>query len=92
MLEKAQQRDHDSRTFERDIKSFGEILLKEPDLMEQLDAAPTKDAFIDLYCTMAKERGLNFSYDNVLIAVQEQNQGRDWIIPKAVLRMVAERF
>lgn len=92
MLEKAQQRDQDSRAFEREIKSFGEILLKEPELMERLDATPNKKAFVDLYCTLAKERGLQFSHDNLMIAIQEQKQGQDWIIPKPVLRMIVERF
>jgi hypothetical protein len=92
MLEKAQQRDQDSRAFERDIKSFGEILLQEPALLEKLDATPNKTAFMDLYCSLAKERGLHFSHANLLIAIQEQKQGQDWIIPKPVLRMIVERF
>jgi len=27
-----------------------------------------------------------------LIAVQEQKQGHNWIIPKKILRMIADRF
>ena len=36
MLEKALQRDIESRPFEKEMKKFGEILLKEPNLLDQL--------------------------------------------------------
>ncbi len=92
MLEKALQRDAESRYFEKEIKKFGEALLADPSLVDKLDDTPTKDAFINLYCALAKERGINFSKADLLIAVQEQKQGQDWIIPKKVLRMIADRF
>jgi hypothetical protein len=45
-----------------------------------------------MYMAMAKERGLKFTRDDLLIAVQEQKQGQDWILPKKVIRMIADRF
>jgi hypothetical protein len=92
MLEKALQRDAESRYFEKEIKKFGEVLMADPALIEKLDTTPTKSAFIDMYCDLAKERGISFSKSDLLIAVQEQKQGQDWIIPKKVLRMIADRF
>lgn len=92
MLEKALQRDAESRYFEKEIKKFGEVLMVEPALVEKLDETPTKSAFIDMYCELAKQRGISFSKADLLIAVQEQKQGQDWIIPKKVLRMIADRF
>jgi hypothetical protein len=92
MLEKALQRDAQSRPFEREMKAFGEILLNDHALLEKLDATPDKKSFIDMYLTLAKERGIHFSREDLLIAVQEQKQGQDWILPKKVIRMIADRF
>lgn len=92
MLEKAQQRDAESRQFEKEIKRLGEILMDEPDLMEKLDATPDKDTFIQTYLAMAQERGINFTREDLLIAMQEQKQGQDWILPRKVILMAAERF
>ncbi|WBT39792.1 Nif11-like leader peptide family natural product precursor [Hyphomicrobium sp. DMF-1] len=92
MLEKAMQRDAESRIFEKEIKKLGEILMADPALLGKLDTTPDKSAFIDMYMAMAKERGLKFTRDDLLIAVQEQKQGQDWILPKKVIRMIADRF
>jgi hypothetical protein len=92
MLEKAQQRDAESRYFEKEIKKFGEMVMSDPSLLESLDKTPDKKAFIDLYCGLAKDRGINFSKADLLVAVQEQKQGHDWIIPRKVLRMINDRF
>ncbi|NKB15838.1 MAG: hypothetical protein HC774_01230 [Sphingomonadales bacterium] len=92
MLDKARQRDATNRAFEEDIKRFGEIILKEPGLVQALDTATSKDAFMDMYIRLAKERGINIMKEHLLIAVQEQKQGSNWIIPKPVLRLIADRF
>jgi hypothetical protein len=92
MLEKALQRDIEARPFEKEMKKFGEILLEEPSLLAQLDNTPDKNAFIDLYCRLARERGISFSKDDLLIAVQEQKHGKNWVLPKKVLMMVREKF
>ena len=92
MLEKALQRDTDSRAFEKEMKKFGEILLKEPTLLAELDKTPDRDSFIELYCRLARDRGITFSRDDLLIAVQEQKHGKNWILPKPVLMMVREKF
>lgn len=92
MLQAALERDAQARTFEQPIKSFGEAVLNSPDLLEKLDTAPDKESFIRLYRELAAGKGFHFSRDELLIAVQEQKQGSNWVIPKAVLRMIAERF
>lgn len=92
MLEKAQERDAVARSFEKDMKKFGEIVMNDQSLLHKLDESPDKNAFIDLYCNLAREQGIFFSKEDLLIAVQEQKQGHDWIIPKKVLRMIADRF
>lgn len=92
MLEKALQRDAESRPFEKEIKKFGEILLSTPELLERLDMTPDKNAFIEAYIAMAREHGITFSRGDLEIVVQEQKQGHDWILPKKVIRMIADRF
>ena len=92
MLEKALQRDAESRPFEKEIKKLGEILMADPSLLEKLDTTPDKNAFIDMYLAMGKERGLHFTREDLLIVVQEQKHGHDWVLPRKVIRMIADRF
>ncbi|TCJ11901.1 Nif11 family protein [Parasulfuritortus cantonensis] len=92
MLQAAQERDAQARPFEQSIKRFGATVMADPALLERLDAAPDKESFIRLYRDLAASNGIHFSRDELLVAVQEQKQGRNWVIPKAVLRMIAERF
>ena len=92
MLEKALQRDMENRPFEKEIRKFTEIVITDPNLLEQLDATPDKNSFIDMYCLLAKQRDIHFTKDDMLIAVQEQKQGSNWILHKKILKMVAERF
>ncbi|MFA5899060.1 MAG: Nif11-like leader peptide family natural product precursor [Hyphomicrobium sp.] len=92
MLEKALQRDAHSRPFEKEIKMFGEVLMNDPGLLDRLDTTPDKKAFIDMYLSLAKERGIHFSREDLMVVVQEQKQGQDWILPRKVIRMIADRF
>lgn len=92
MLEKAQQRDAEARAFEKEIKRFGELVMGDANLMAQLDKTPDKGAFIDEYIRIARSKGIEFTKSDLEIAVQEQKQGHDWIIPRQVLRMIADRF
>ena len=92
MLEKALQRDAQARPFEKEMRKLGEIALKDAALLERLDATASKDAFIEMYCSLAKERNIHFTKADLLIAVQEQKTGHDWIIPKKIIMMIVERF
>lgn len=92
MLESALERDLKARPFEKAIRQFGEIIKQKPALYEKLSETPDKDSFIDLYLALATEHGCEFTRDDLLIAVQEQKQGSNWVIPKPVLRLIAERF
>ncbi len=92
MLQAAQERDAQARPFEKNIKRFGETVMGNPALLEKLDSSPDKESFIQLYRELAASNGIHFSRDELLIAVQEQKQGSNWVIPRAVLRMIADRF
>ncbi len=89
MLEKALKRDTENRLFEKEIRKFGEAVLADKSLAEKLDMTPNRDAFMDMYCTLANERGINFSKADLKIAYQEQKQGSNWVLPKTVLLMMA---
>lgn len=92
MLKSAQERDQNARPFEQAIRQFGEIVNGDPSLFERLDATPDKESFVDLYIHLAAEHGCRFNRDDLLVAVQEQKQGSNWVIPKSVLRLIADRF
>lgn len=92
MLQAALERDAQSRPFEQSIKQFGELVLNDPALLARLDESPDKESFIQLYRKLADEQGIRFTREELLIVVQEQKQGSNWVIPKAVLRLIAERF
>lgn len=92
MLKTALERDMKSRPYEQAIRGFGEVLVEKKDLLAQLDETPDRDTFIDAYLKMANEHGYQFTKDNLLVAVQEQKQGSNWVLPKAVLMMIRDRF
>ncbi|MBA2126996.1 hypothetical protein DLM45_12300 [Hyphomicrobium methylovorum] len=92
MLEKALQRDAESRPFEKEMRKLGDLVMKDPALLDRLEATPTKEAFINVYCEMAREQNISFTRDDLLIAVQEQKHGKDYVLPKKILRMVMDRF
>jgi len=91
MLEKALERDTKARPFEKEIRKFGEAVLADKSLVDKLDSAPDRDAFMDMYCALAKERGISFTKADMAIVYQEQKQGSNWVLPKKVLIMMATR-
>lgn len=91
MLKSAAERDKEARPFEKEIKSFGEVVKNDKALLDQLDATVDRAGFIALYCRLAGERGIHFTASDMAIAVQEQKHGSQWVIPSNVLRMIAER-
>ncbi len=92
MLKSALERDMKARPFEKPMREFGEILKDDEGLYKRLSETPSKESFVTLYLDMAAERGFNFSRDDMEVAVQEQKQGQNWIIPPKVQRLIRERF
>lgn len=92
MLKAALERDTQNRPFEKSIKQFGEIVMAEPALLAKLEETRDADSFIATYCKLAAERDIHFSPSDMRIAVQEQKQGSNWVIPKPVLNIVREIF
>ena len=92
MLDAALERDQKARPFEKTIRQLGEIIKDDEAMYERLSETPDKDSFIDVYIALGAENDLHFNRDDLLVVVQEQKQGTDWVIPKKVLRLIAERF
>ena len=92
MLDSALERDHKARPFEKTIRQLGERIKDSDAMFDRLEATPDKESFIDVYVAMGAENDLHFTKDDLLVVVQEQKQGKDWVIPKKVLRLIAERF
>ena len=81
-----------ARPFEQTIRQFGEMIKQDKLLLDELNKTPDKESFIQLYIKLGAERDCHFSRDNLLVVIQEQKQGSNWVIPKSVLRLIAERF
>ena len=92
MLDSALERDQKARPFEKTIRELGELIKDDQTMYDRLSQTPDKESFIDAYVALGAENGLMFGRDDLLIVVQEQKQGSDWVIPKKVLRLIAERF
>lgn len=92
MIDSALARDTNNRSFEKEIRKFGEILKDDKALLASLEATSDADSFISSYISMAAQKGIHFTANDMKIVVQEQKTGHDWLIPKVVLMMVRERF
>jgi hypothetical protein len=92
MLDSALARDTNNRAFEKEVRKFGEILKNDDALLAKLEATSDANSFIATYVSMAAQKGIHFTADDMKIVVQEQKTGHDWLIPKVVLMMVRERF
>lgn len=92
MLKKAEERDKLARPFELEMRKFGELIRNDKAFLSELDQAADRNSFVHFYCRRAAEKGLHFTPEDMLIAVQEQKHGSNWILPGVVLKMVAERF
>jgi len=92
MIESALIRDTQRLPFEVEIKKFGEIVMSEPGLITKLEDTTDPKSFISTYIKLAAERGIHFTADDMKIVLQEQKHGSNWVLPKAVLSIVRERF
>jgi hypothetical protein len=82
-----------SRAFETEMRKFAEIVSKNAALQKQLQASVDggidRKGFRDLYIRLAVEHGIHFTADQMEIAMQEQKQGKDKILPLMVQKLVS---
>ena len=91
MLQSALDRDHKARAFEQTIRQPGEIVRNDPAMYERFDKTPDKESVINVYAALGAEKDLQSTKEDLLVVVQEQMQGPDWVVPKIVLSPIAER-
>jgi hypothetical protein len=81
------------RPFEADMRKFAEILASDPALQKALkdavDNGVDRKGFRDLYIKLASAKGLGFTAEQLEIAMQEQKQGKDKLLPTFVQHLVA---
>lgn len=81
------------RPFEVDMKKFAEILATDSALQKTLkdavEGGVDRAGFRDLYIKLAREKGLTFSPEELEVAMQEQKQGKDKLLPSFVQKLVA---
>ena len=81
------------RPFEVDMKKFAEILGSDAALQKSLkdavESGVDRAGFRDLYIKLANSKGLRFDADQLEIAMQEQKQGKDKLLPSFVQKLVA---
>lgn len=92
MLESVRHDIIQERAFEEAIRGFGEIVVRDKAIQVKLnnavDNGVSRDEWIALYVALAKERGFAFTAPQMLVAMQEQKQGKDKIIPSLVQRLI----
>lgn len=81
------------RSFEQAIREFGLIVAQESTvqarLSDAIDSGMTLDEWVAFYTRLAGERGHVFTPEQLLVAMQEQRQGRDRIFPSIVQKWIA---
>lgn len=93
MLEVVRQDNLQQRPFDEAIRQFGAAVASDRGIQATLNAAidqgMSRDDWVALYVRLAGERGLHFSAEQLQVAMQEQKQGKDKILPSAVQKMVS---
>ncbi len=92
MLESLTQELKQSRAFEDVMREFAKVVTSDSDLQSRLETAVDSgislDEFRDLYVAAAADHGLSFTSDQMEIAMHEQKQGKDKVLPSMVQKLV----
>ena len=93
MLDSVRNETIQERAFDEIIRKFGDIVSQDKAIQAKLGAAidsgMPKDDWIALYVGLAREQGLVFTAGQMRVAMQEQKQGKDKILPSIVQRWVS---
>ena len=92
MLERLSKELEQSRAFETDMRTFAETVMQNKDIQDKLTAAVdggiSRDEFRNLYVETAAENGINFTVEQMDIAMHEQKQGKDKVLPSMVQKLI----
>ncbi len=81
-----------SRAFEDVMREFAARVSADSKLQDRLTEAVEggvpRDEFCKLYVDMAKEQGFDFTVEQMEVAMQEQKQGKDKVLPTSVQKLI----
>ncbi|MBX2879211.1 MAG: hypothetical protein KTR32_04720 [Granulosicoccus sp.] len=92
MLETLSEELKTSRAFEDQMREFGAIITKNDDIQKALsdavDDGISREGFCELYVSTAAANGIEFTVDQMKIAMHEQKQGSDKVLPSFVQKLI----
>ncbi|MBX2835397.1 MAG: hypothetical protein KTR35_01000 [Gammaproteobacteria bacterium] len=81
-----------TRAFEDQMREFGAIVTKNDDIQKKLsdavDDGISSQGFCELYVSTAAANGIEFTVDQMKIAMHEQKQGSDKVLPSFVQKLI----
>lgn len=81
-----------TRAFEEQLRKFGDIVSANKELQkifsDAVDDGVSRDGFCQLYVSTASSHSLTFSVDQMRVAMHEQKQGRDKVLPSFVQKLI----
>jgi len=74
------------------MRKFGDVVTKDKNLQETLsnavDSGITRDDFQSLYVSTAAQHNIQFTVEQMNIAMHEQKQGSDKVLPSFVQKLI----
>jgi len=81
-----------TRAFEDQMREFGAMVTKSDDIQKTLsdavDDGVSKEGFCELYVSTAAANGIDFTIEQMKIAMHEQKQGSDKVLPSFVQKLI----
>lgn len=92
MLETLSEELKTTRAFEVEMRKFADLVTADESIQKQLsdavDDGISRDGFCSLYVSTAEKNGISFSIEQMQIAMQEQKQGKDKVLPSFVQKLI----
>jgi len=92
MLETLAEELKSTRAFEEDLRKFGAIVTSDKELQQTLsdavDNGVSSEGFCELYVKLAETNGIKFTTDQMKVAMHEQKQGSDKVLPSFVQKLI----
>ncbi|MFK7891171.1 MAG: hypothetical protein AB8B63_10190 [Granulosicoccus sp.] len=92
MLETLSEELKTTRAFEVEMRKFGDLVSNNLEIQELLSEAVdngiSKEDFCSLYVSTAEKNEISFSIEQMQIAMQEQKQGKDKVLPSFVQKLI----
>lgn len=81
-----------TRAFEAEMRKFGSIVTADKAvqklLSDEVDNGISSDGFCSLYVATAAKNNIHFTADQMKVAMHEQKQGSDKVLPSFVQKLI----